>query len=75
VIHVFKEIKEIKERKEIKESLIMLSGYHFYKKRQQNRLLRQKGLNESALPFQPNKIDPLLKLLPLDEEVVNPWKF
>jgi hypothetical protein len=53
----------------------MIPGYHFYKKRQQNRLLRQTGLNQSALPFQPNKIDPLLKLLPLDEEVVNPWKF
>lgn len=46
-----------------------------YKEMQKYRRAQHHGLNNLAIPFKPKKIDPLLKLLPPDDQVVNPWLY
>jgi hypothetical protein len=63
--------KQLLERKRNESALVI---QRYYKQMKNLRSLKQRGVNQRALPFQSNT-HPLLRVLPDDDLVVNPWKY
>jgi len=69
-------LAKIEQERQHQAALVLQKGYRgSVERRKYQEHLKQKGLNKKAIPFVPKQRDPLLDILPSDDEIANPWRY